>query len=81
MCPLGCSVTPAKAGVQRFSDHVWIPAFAGMTSREQYFGYSIVWRCTNGLSAKLSRAVPKMKTRLKTRYLFAIFAASRETLK
>ena len=25
-------VTPAKAGVQRFLDHAWIPAFAGMTS-------------------------------------------------
>jgi hypothetical protein len=45
-CPVRCSVTPAEAGVQRFSDHVWIPAFAGMTGRERYFGYSIVWRCT-----------------------------------
>jgi hypothetical protein len=45
-CPIRCSVTPAEAGVQRFSDHVWIPAFAGMTGRERYFGYSIVWRCT-----------------------------------
>jgi hypothetical protein len=41
--PISCSVTPAEAGVQRISDHVWIPAFAGMTGREQYFGHLILW--------------------------------------
>ena len=38
------SVIPVKTGIHQWCEHIWIPAFAGMTDTCQHFCRPLPWK-------------------------------------